>query len=144
MVAEAGEVALVQHFPGDGTTFGGRAAFDLQPQFDVATDAAPGHQEVLLQHEGHLAHRAGDPFATYVDFALGGGIEAGAHVQQRALAAAGRADDGHDLATADAEVQTLHRDGGLSLALDREALGDTPEFDLDTGLFRLGRALRLF
>ena len=37
-----------------GHSLGAAGALDLEAQFDVGADAAPGQQQVFLQHEGHL------------------------------------------------------------------------------------------
>ena len=56
------------------------------------------------------AGSAGDVVAVDQDLARGRLLEAGDHPQRRRLAAAGRAEQGEELALRDLEVELAHRD----------------------------------
>ncbi|MDT4857646.1 hypothetical protein FQZ97_920790 [compost metagenome] len=144
VVAKAVEMALLEHLLGNCLALRRGHAFDFQAQLDVAADAAPGHQQILLQHEGDLAHRSDDAFAPHIDLTLAGAVETGPHVQQGAFATPGRTDDGDDFATADSQVEVLHCRGGRAPILGGKTLGHAAKLDLDTCIARLRQALELF
>ena len=77
---------------------------DLQRDGDVLRRGLPRHQRIGLEEVAGLPVDARQTAA--VDFArAGGGLqETGRDVEERGLAAAGRADDRHELAVADVEV----------------------------------------
>ncbi len=90
---ESREVALREQRRRFLAALGRRHAAELEAELGVLADGAPGKQQILLQHEGDVRVRAGDGLAGHADVAAGGEIEARAHVEQRRLAAAARADE---------------------------------------------------
>ena len=91
-----------------------------QTDLDIRQDALAGQQTRLLEHQPHrLALTTG----LIVDGDRAGGrlVQAGDQAQQRALAAAAAADDGHELASLD-----IKGDAMQDLVLT-EALGHTPQ-----------------
>ncbi|MOA02261.1 hypothetical protein D3C78_1217050 [compost metagenome] len=129
VVGKALQVAAIEQIFGNRLALGGGHALDFQAQLDVAADTAPGHQQVFLQHEGHLAHRPDHRLAADEDFAFARAVQAGAHIEDGALAATGWADDRHHLAAADLEVHLANGKGRLGLALGRETFTDVTKFD---------------
>ncbi len=79
-------------------------------------------QRAVAQRAALGLVEAGEVAARHLDAAGGGLVEPAEQVQQRALAAARRADDGHLLAAADLEVDR-RQDGHVQLALN-EGLGE--------------------
>src|SRR5450830_883260 len=125
------EVALGQQLIGHALALGGADAVDFQTERDVGADVAPWHEQVFLQHEGDVANRLGDALAADDDFTGGRQVQTRAHIQQRALAATGRADDGNHFTAANRQVDVGDRRAGLeSLAVD-EAFADVAKFDFD-------------
>ena len=102
-----------------------------------------GEQGVLLQHHGAavpevfhgvVPHRA----AAYPDGSLGGLVEAGDQLHQRALGAAGGADDAHRLAAFDVEVDVLQVVGlAVGVVLEPHVV------KVDGAVCHLGRGVRL-
>ncbi len=79
-------------------------ALHLDREHDVLLDRAPGQQHRALKHHadvppGRLHRRAVED-----DVALCHVEQAGENLEQRALAAAGRADDGHELLVGDVQI----------------------------------------
>ena len=69
-------------------------------------------ERVVLEHHGDVAVARAhvvDDLAADLDLAVVGVLEAGDGAQQRALAAAGRADQHGELAVGDVEVDAAHR-----------------------------------
>src|SRR5690606_28239027 len=83
-----------------GVALPAREAGGLQSQGDVVDRALPGQQARLLEHAGGTFEVAVDPTGAQR-------MEAGAQMQQRGLAAAGRADQRDHLAGADLEIDLL-------------------------------------
>ena len=78
----------------------------------------------MLEHHGDAGDRTGDALPIDPDFALVRRDQAVDAAQQRGLAAAGRADDGDDLALADLEIDTAEdfkRPVALGQALHTDA-----------------------
>src|SRR3546814_10566165 len=107
MMDESAEPALGQQVERDTAAVTGRRMLYLEAALDILADGAPGQQQVLLQHEGDMAVRLYHQFAVDMHLALRRRVEAGAHVQQGALAAARRADQRDDLAV-DRKSTRLH------------------------------------
>src|SRR5258708_28002554 len=77
---------------------------------DVAQHRQRGQQGVALEDDGAVEARAIDLAIVDDHRALARAVEAGQHVQDRGLAAAGMADQADELAAIDAEPQVLdHR-----------------------------------
>ena len=116
-LAEAGHLqishnGLFDRLPGE--------ALHLQAPGDIAGDGLPRKERELLEH--HAAIGAGTMHfpAVQLDAPRLGGDEAAHDVQQRALAAAARADDGDEFALARREaldVEDLERPAVLGIAL---------------------------
>ena len=79
----------------------------IDGQGDVLLHREPGQQRVVLEHHHLVGARALHRFAIHQHRAARGQIEAGDHVQQRALATAGVADQGDEFAFADVEIDSL-------------------------------------
>src|SRR6266850_1698156 len=113
VVAEVAEVHHLQVLADGGIDLRARRALGLEAPADVAGHGAPGEKRELLEH--HAAVRAGAVYllAVHPDAAAALGLdEAAEDVQEGALAAAARADDGDELALAHAEpldVEDLQR-----------------------------------
>jgi len=69
--------------------------------FHIAEHGFPGKQGEMLEHDAAVRPRFADCGAAHADFAGRAGHEAADHVQQRALTAAARSDDGDEFALAD-------------------------------------------
>ena len=91
LVGEAAQVHQVQQVGGAAPPLGLGHPARAQRQLHVPGRGQPREQGRLLEHER-------DPLAAGGDLAGGGGVEPGHQVQQRALAAAGRADQADELA----------------------------------------------
>src|SRR6185503_21047009 len=79
----------------------------------------PWEQRELLEHHAAVGSGAVDRVAIHADRARLGGDEAAHDVQERALAAAARADDGDELALArDEAADVEHRHLAAVLAVD--------------------------
>src|SRR5204862_3479693 len=91
----------------------------LQGPGNVLDGGQPGKQRELLKH--HAPVRAGCPDRPSVqaDVAGRGRLEAADDVQERALAAAGRSDDGYEFVLIDRERQTINGSDGASLSGER-------------------------
>ncbi|GAV35428.1 hypothetical protein ROTAS13_03104 [Roseomonas sp. TAS13] len=111
--------------PGLGRPGGARA--DAQPEGDILEDAHVPEQGIVLRHEADAAQprrQRGDVPA--VDPHLPGirEVQPGEDSQQRGLAGAGGAQQGHELAVADGEIHRIERRRpGL------EAAGDARDLD---------------
>src|SRR6266850_601756 len=104
VIAEVVEVHHLQVLADGGVDLRARRALGLEAPADVAGHGAPGEKRELLEH--HAAVRAGavDLLAVHPDAAAALGLdEAAEDVQEGALAAAARTDDGDELALAHAE-----------------------------------------
>src|SRR5262249_5253192 len=88
----------------------------LQAEGDVALDGLPGKQRarVLLEDVDHVGRRLLHARRAEEHVARGGGREARHDLQQGRLAAAGRADDRHEAAGLDLEIDAVERDGGAA------------------------------
>src|SRR5207248_7703126 len=85
-------------------------------------------QACVLEEEGGRALDA--------ELAGAGLVEAGDQVQQRGLAAAGGADQAHELALVDVERDAVEGEGvGAGRAVDRGHAGDVDRFHPDTASF---------
>ncbi len=92
--------------------FGRGRAGDLQPDGDVLQRRLPREQRLGLEEIAGLAVQPGERLAIDADAAGGGDEQAGGGVEERGLAAAGRPDDGDELAIRDGEVGLVHGDEG--------------------------------
>ncbi len=101
-------------------------AGDLEAEGDVLRHGQVGEQRIGLEHHADVALvglQPRDVLAADDDGAGGRLLEAGDHAQHGGLAAAGRAEEGDELAGADIEVEILHhgrRAIGFADVLDRE------------------------
>ena len=95
-----------------------------QRQLDVVPHRQPRHQRaaVVLEHDRELLGRAGHGTPADHDLPAAGREQPGDAAQEGGLARPGRADDRHDLAGADVEVQVL--DDGAPALGHRVALGE--------------------
>src|SRR5262249_59063032 len=76
---------------------------NLQPEFDVFANRAPGEQQVLLQHEGNMAVWPADELTVDEHLADGRLVEPRRQVEQRALATPARSNQGNHFAILDGE-----------------------------------------
>ncbi len=108
--------------------FGLGDALAFERQSDVLEHGAPGEGAFLLEHHADAAVGGAGPDrgAVDADLSLPAVHQSADHAEQRALAAAGWADDGHELAAADVERDAVHRH---HLAVGRpEPLSDAVHF----------------
>jgi hypothetical protein len=107
---------------GDVAALGGGDIGELEGQGDVIEDAAPGEEVGVLEDErdgsSEVLGRVGDG-------ALGRALEARDEAEERGFAAAGRAEEGHEGARRDVEINAVHRGDAaredLANALDADA-----------------------
>jgi len=85
----------------------GGFAFELEREADVFFYSEPRKQGGFLKDEGDLLAGVDGGHAVDGDGARGAWREAGDEFEQRGFAAAGRADDGDELAALDAEVDVV-------------------------------------
>ena len=118
MAGEVAEVVTLEQRVAAAQALLALDTLDLLAQLDVLDDAAPGQQQVLLQHEGDVQARSRDLRAVEQHRAALGAGEAGGEIEQRALAATARADDGNHLAVRHRErhVADRHQRRALSAA----------------------------
>src|SRR4029079_444707 len=109
MALEAGEPDHVDQLSADGAALVCRHALQFEAKLDVALHRAPRQQPELLKHHGAVGAGAGDRLAVQADLAGVRLDQAKQHVEERALAAAGRADDRKEFAFADVDVEALQR-----------------------------------
>src|SRR5688572_7946127 len=98
MPFEAGKSNHVDKAHGDVVSLLGRHALELEPELDVALHRTPRQQPEFLEHHCPVTAGTGDRLAPKTQVA---GIrldEPQQHVEKSALAAAGRADNGEELA----------------------------------------------
>jgi len=89
-VAEAAEADPAQPLVRLPSRLDDRHAAELEPGGDVGQRRAPGHQRLGLEHVAGAPVDAGELLAEHAHRAAAGLEQARSHVQQRALAAAGR------------------------------------------------------
>src|SRR5256712_3630932 len=105
VVAEVAEVHHLQVLADGGVDLRARRALGLEAPGDVAGYGAPGKKRELLEHHAAVRAGAADLLAVHPDAAAALGLdEAADDVQESALAAAARADDGDELALAHPEA----------------------------------------
>ena len=95
-----------------GRAFAGEHA--VHRQRHVVAHAEPGHQRIALEHDAAVGAGAGDGLAVLQHVAAVGADQAREQADQRGLAAAGKPDDGHELARLHAQVQVLQDLGAAS------------------------------
>jgi hypothetical protein len=128
-IVEAEDLRDLVHAPGDLLL--GRLAH-LEAEGEVLPHAHVGVERVVLEHHRDVAgagRGVGDVLAADLDHALADLLEAGDHAQQRRLAAARRADEDHELALADLQVDVLDRAEPVPVDL-----GDVLQADAALGL----------
>jgi hypothetical protein len=104
-----------------------RHLLQLQPEGDVVVDAEVRVERIALEHHRDIAVARGD----VVDHAVADAhdalrdvLEPGDHAERRRLAAAGRADEHHELSVLDGEIEIV--DGARTVRVD---LADVLERD---------------
>ena len=75
----------------------------------LPSDGQPGEQGIFLEHDAAVDPGTGDRPAVDQQRPGAGPQEAAEQIQQRAFAAAGRADDADELALADIEIYLIER-----------------------------------
>ncbi len=101
----------------------------LQREHDVLVDGAPWQHRVVLEHHGPVGTGSVDDLAVDPDRPFQGLHEPGDHVDQRGLAAAGRADDGDELAAIHVQVHVPKGDEPSLLSLVLVAGTDASNLD---------------
>jgi hypothetical protein len=84
----------------------------LEGESDVLPNGHVGIQGVVLEDHGDVSvarRDVVDDLVADAQLALGDLLEAGEHAQRRRLAAAGRADEDHELTVGDVEIQVVDR-----------------------------------
>ena len=126
--SEAGQPDEPEHLEGAHLAFIARNAGQLERVGDVGQGVPPRQEARLLEREPDrpIWTRHGPP----LDFDRAGvGLEQAADdPEERALAAAVRADDRHDLVGSDLEVETVERDEGRAVG-GRERASDARQAD---------------
>ncbi|MDT4823688.1 hypothetical protein FQZ97_569240 [compost metagenome] len=102
-LVEAGQVHQGEHFAGTSLSLGAGHAGQFQTEGDIAEHVLPGQQGVVLEHHAALGAGAADENAVEADAPGAGADEAGDEVEQRGLAAAGRAQGHQQFAGAEVE-----------------------------------------
>ena len=124
---EGCEAQLLGHGPHPALDLGARDPPPAQPESDVLEHGHVRVEGVGLEHHGDVPvlgrHRVHHP-AVDAHLARGDRLEPGDHAERRRLAAAGRAEQHHELAVRDREVEVP--DGGLAAVV---ALGEPLERD---------------
>jgi hypothetical protein len=121
----------------------------LQAKADVLRHVHIGKQRIALKHHADAAflrRLVGDFIAADADAARGRGFKAGNHAQHGGFAAAGRAEEGNELALFDAHIEVVHHDMVVK-ALVQIIDGEVSHVcSLDSvwaqAVLRAGRALR--
>src|SRR6186997_481827 len=117
-VCEGCETDALQPGAGALQRFLACGAGHLQADGDIVDRRLPGHHRILLKQVAGRLVEAGEALAEYQHLAGAGRDQAGCRVEQGGLAAAGRADDGHELMPGDGEVGLV--DGDIAAAGDGE------------------------
>src|SRR5262249_29053104 len=104
-----------------------RAPLHLQAVGDVVIDGQPGKKRVVLKNDPAVHARLRDGLAAGKQPPCGRRNEASDHVEQRALAAAGRSDQRHEFAGSDLQIDVVY---GKNLI---KALGERFDDDLASG-----------
>jgi len=86
-----------------------RVAADREAEGDILADREPGEERRLLEDQAAVGGRALDRIAEETDLARGRRLEPGDQVEQRRLAAARGAEQHHELARGDVEVDSRER-----------------------------------
>ena len=107
----------------------GRHATQLQTKFNVLRNRAPGHQQVFLQHEGHMLVGPVDLVARYFDNASGRFGQTRPHVEQGAFATTRGANDGDHLTGCDRKRHIACRQHPRWRVGHTETLVDAYEFN---------------
>ena len=117
-----------------------RDATALEAIFDIVDDAQPRKHAVALKNHSTLAAGPSDLLAVNDDRAGGRRVEAGDHLQERALSAAGWADQADELAFRHDERHVVNGIDALSIGA-RIVSPDVSE--LDHATIAVGRHLAL-
>jgi len=119
-IGEARKMHEIEIVGGPGEALGLRQPFHLERPRDVLDGGEPGKQRELLEHHAAIGAGRPDRGAVEAQLAAARGLEAADDVQERALAAARRPDDGDELVLVNGQRQAI--DGGDAPVLDRERL----------------------
>ena len=129
VVGEALEAELADDDEGAPAGFGAGHPLDLQPDHRVVEHGAPREEQIALRHVRHPAEGRGHSAAVDEQAAaVVGGQESRHDVEQGALAAAARPNDGDELAVGHAQVERLEH--GDASPVDLERLGDLTQGEL--------------
>ncbi len=131
-VGEVRQLDQLQHLLDPRADLGGGLLRHLEAEADIVGHRHVGEQRIGLEHHADIAlvgRQVGDVAPADADGAGGGLLEAGHHAQRRGLAAAGRAEEGDELAPLDGEVEVLHHD---VLAIDFPNRGNVQKCHLSS------------
>jgi hypothetical protein len=112
------ELDELQHRFDARVDLGGRQSLAAQTERDVVENREVRKERVALEHHVHRPHvrrQIGEVVAVERDGSGGRRLEAGEHAKQRRLAAAGRAEQGEDLALGDVDRDVV--DGAVAVEL---------------------------
>jgi hypothetical protein len=130
VILEMGEADERDEFIGDLDALFLRNVLHLERPHDVAHDSPPGIERIFLKQHAAIGTWLGDPLTIERHGAAVDRFEPAEHVQERALAAAGRPDDGDEFAVVDVQIELVERDDPRPFAV--ECLGQ--RFDAEQGL----------
>src|SRR6185437_9321465 len=141
--SEAGEIDELEPLLDPRVALLPGKAHDLERQRDVARDRAPGIERRRLEHVAIGPARARLAWAQAVDAdrAAGGRLQIGDRAQKRGLAAAGRADEGDELAARNPQADAAERLHGAVGGVEAER--QPVNLDRRLGGRRLAAAVRL-
>src|SRR5262249_59001829 len=114
---------------------GRRHALELEPELDIALHGAPGQQPEFLKHHGAVGARPGDVLAADAEISRVRREQPEQHVEERALAAAGRPDDRQELTLVDLDVEVAEGRHGRA-AWRPEGQVDVTTFDIGSHAVR--------
>ncbi len=107
-VLEPIQADLVEQGNGAFSPLLSRDTAHLECQLHILLDGQPGEQRKGLEHNGGMGIHACKHIIAIQHHARGGLVQAGNDAQERALAAAGRTDEGDELSLLHAQVDILH------------------------------------
>src|SRR5262249_21048240 len=107
---EAAQAHLLDDFRRAASVVARRQSLRLRTEHHVLHDRQPRKQRRLLEYDGAARRWRQDFLAGDTNAAAGRMVESGHHVEERGLAAAGRTQDGDELALGHGEADVFQRE----------------------------------